>query len=249
MNQTICSKNTFFVSSSGLFAVLVMLLLAACDSGGSQPAPVPLETQMATDVPADPASGRDPTTGRSISNNLYTLYDLDENKIVLSSSEKDATKRSADSTGTVWDIGLKGTTIIFNGGTSGPGAASAQILKQPFDEVVEAPVEGYISDGGNTTCPEIQTPAGPRPGSTLAVCTGSGNGWYNYDSSAGLISPTPGRTIVLKTATGNYASIRILSYYQGNPNPPNASAPSRHYTFEYILQTDGSRDLRNTKGS
>ena len=230
------------ISWSGV--IVTMLLAGACDSSSNKQEPVPLETKMAKDIPADPASGRDPATGRAISNNLFTLYDLDENKVVVSSSVTDAAQRRADSTGTVWDIGFRGTTIIFNGGKSGPGEASAQVLKQPMDEIEDAPVNGYIKDGENTECPTVQTPSGPVPGSKLALCTGSGNGWYNYNQ--GLISPIPGRSVVLKTATGNYAVLRILSYYKGNPNPPNAEAPSRHYTFEFIVQTDGSRDLRNT---
>ena len=234
---------------TGLIAVAFLVVIGACDSTSTEPEIIPLETRMAEDIPADPASGRDSTTGRAISNNLFTLYDLDDNQVVLSSLETDAAQRRADSTGTVWDIGFRGTTVIFNGGTSGPGQARAQVLKQPFDEVVEAPAGGYISDGENTTCPQVQTPVGPVPGSTLAVCTGSGNGWYNYNSEAGLISPIPGRTIVLKTTTDYYAALRILSYYQGNPNPPDANAPSRFYTFEFVLQTDGSSDLRNTTGS
>ena len=240
-------KETVFNYRNIWFIVMAFIIfIAACDSADPDPDPIPLETQVAEDVPADPASGRDPTTGRAISNNLFTLYDLDANQIVLSSSVTDPAQRQSDSTGTVWDLGFRGTTIIFNGGSSGPGEASAQILRQSFDEVVEAPAAGYISDGENADCPQVQTPIGPRPGSTLAICTGSDNGWYNYDSNAGLISPIPGRTIVMKTATGNYASLRILSYYRGNPNPPDTNAPSRYYTFEFIIQTDGSRDLRNT---
>ncbi len=248
MNRILPMKGTSaIVRYTGLIMVAFLVVIGACDS--SEPDIVPLEVLIAEDIPADPASGRDSTTGQAISNNLFTLYDLDENQIVLSSSVIDAAQRRADSTSTVWDIGFRGTTIIFNGGDSGPGQARAQILVQLFDEVVEAPVDGYIADGENSTCPQIQTPAGPVPGSTLAICAGSDNGWYNYNSEAGLISPIPGRTIVLKTATGNYAALRILSYYLGSPNPPDADAPSRYYTFEFVLQTDGSPDLRTTTGS
>ncbi len=255
------SKNTFmsfrgkFSENPRKFYLIVLglvLLLGACDSSDNEPEPVALDTQLAEDIPADPTTGRDPSTGRPIANNLFTLYDLDTNEIVLSSSVTDQAQRRSDSTGTVWDIGFQGTTVIFNGGTSGPGQASAQILTEPYDEVVEAPPSGYIADGDNTECPSIETPAGPRPGSTLALCTGSGNGWYNYISSdqGGIITPIPGRTIVLKTATGNYASLRFLSYYQGNPSAPDASHASRYYTFEYIFQPDkDSRDLRNTTPS
>lgn len=247
MNQTLLIRKTPAIfRNAWLAAVAITVFIGACDSASTEPEPVPLETQLAEDVPADPASGRDPETGRSISNNLFTLYDLDANQIVLSSLVTDSAQRRADSTGTAWDIGFRGTTIIFNGGESGPGEASAQILAQLFDEVVEAPAGGYTTDGENTACPQVQTPAGPVPGSKLAICTGSGNGWYNYNPDQLLISPIPGRTIVMKTATGNYASLRILGYYQGNPNPPDPNKPSRYYTFEFIVQPDGSRDLRST---
>lgn len=247
MNQISPISNTPVIfRNAWLAAVVIAVFIGACDSASNEPEPVQLEARMAEDIPADPASGRDSTTGRAISNNLFTLYDIDAGKIILSSSVTDADQRREDSTGTVWDIGFRSTTIIFNGGESGLGEASAQILAEPFDEVVEAPADGYITDGENTTCPQIETPGGPVPGSKLAICTGSDNGWYNYDLDSGLISPIPGRTIVMKTATGNYASLRILSYYQGNPNPPDPSKPSRHYTFEFIVQPDGSRDLRST---
>jgi len=241
IGQLVTKSSIFHLSILGF-----LLTLGACDSSPNEPEPTPLETQLVEDIIADPVISRDPETGRSISNNLYSLYDLDANELILSSSMTDKNQRITDSTGTEWDIGFRGTTIIFNGGISGSGDASAQILAQPFDEVTEAPSDGYITDGNNSTCPPIQTPAGPKPGSTLAICTGSGNGWYNYNSDTGLIAPTPGRTIALKTATGNYASLRFLSYYKGNPNPPDPNQPSRHYTFEYIVQPDGSRDLQNT---
>ena len=232
------------------FSILLgfVFLIAACDGTDSDPDPIALDVQTATNVEADPAAGRDPTTGAPISNNLYTFFDLDAGVVVLSSSETDAAKRQQDSTSTVWDVGLKGTTIIFNGGTSGPGAGAAQVLTEAFAGVLEAPASGYVADGDNTACPAVETPGGTFPGTPYAVCTGSDNGWYNYNPANNLISPIPGRTIVLTTGEGNYAKLRILSYYQGNPNPPDPTAPSRYYTFEYIVQPDGSRNFETTTG-
>jgi len=204
-----------------------------------------LDVQLAEDIIADPVTSRDPSTGRALSNNLYSLFDLDTNELILSSSVTDKDQRRTDSSGTIWDIGFRGTTVIFNGGVSGPGEATAQILTLPFETVFDEPLpsDGYVTDGSNTTCPSIETPAGPVPGSTLAICTGSGNGWYNYNSNTQLITPIPGRTIAFTTATGNYGALRFLSYYKGNPNPPDSDQPSRHYTFEYLVQPDGSRNL------
>ncbi len=228
------------------FALLLALALvfAACDSADPISDPTPLTVQTATDVEADPVTstgdGPPASTGR------YTLYDLDENRIVLSSSEEDPDVRAQDSTATAWDIGFSGTTIVLNGGTSGPGETVAQVLTEAFADVTEAPADGYVGDGENT-CPAVETPGGTFPGRPLAVCTGSGNGWYTYSSDTNFIVPIPGRTIVLRTSGGDYAKLRILSYYQGNPAEPGTTE-SRYYTFEYVLQPDGSRDFTSTEG-
>ncbi|GAB5534913.1 MAG: hypothetical protein Rubg2KO_11620 [Rubricoccaceae bacterium] len=230
------------------FAVLIgALAFTACDTTGTDLDPVALNVQTATSIAADPTSGRDPNTGQPLSNNLYTLYDLDAGEIVLASSETDATVRQRDSSSTVWDIGFKGSTIIINGGTSGPGQGAAQIVNEAFAAVTEAPAIGYTADGANTTCPEVVTPGGTVPGSSLAICTGSDNGWYSYSPQQNLLSPIAGRTIVLMTGDGNYAKVRILNYYEGNPATPDPNQDaSRYFTFEYVIQPDGSRDFQET---
>ncbi|MEM6288891.1 MAG: HmuY family protein [Bacteroidota bacterium] len=225
------------------------LTLTACDSTDPEPDPIPLNVQTAADVEADLAIGFGPQG--PVGRDLFTLFDLDTGQIVLSSNETDAATRAADSTGTAWDIGFRTTTIIVNSGISGPGSVEAQLLTETFASVTEAPAAGYLADGDNT-CPAVQTPVGPAPGVPYAICTGSDNGWYNYNQPTNLVSPIPGRTIVLQTSEGNFAKIRILSYYQGNPvapvttpGDPNADA-SRYYTFEYVVQPDGSRGFETT---
>lgn len=228
-----------------VLALAGALSLSACDTTTEEV--VELQAQLAADVEADPTTGRDPQTGAPIANNLFTLYDLDAGEVVLSSSETNAQVRAADSTGTAWDIGLRGTTIIFNGGTSGPGQGSAQIVAETFAGVTEAPAAGYYADGANPNCPSVTTPGGSFPGAPYAVCTGDENGWYDYTPSQNLITPIAGRTIVLTTGDGDYAKVRILSYYRGNPATPNGQTDaSRYYTFEYVVQPDGSRNFETT---
>ena len=235
------------MTRSTLAVLIGAVVFSACDTTGTDSEPVALNVQTATSIEADPTSGRDPNTGQPLSNNLYTLYDLDAGEVVLSSSETDPAARAVDSTSTAWDIGFKGSTIIFNGGTSGPGQGAAQIVTEAFAAVTEAPATGYIADGSNTSCPEVVTPGGTVPGSSLAICTGSDNGWYSYNPQQNLLSPIAGRTIVLRTGEGTYAKVRVLNYYQGNPATPDPNTDaSRYYTFEYIVQPDGSRDFTET---
>ncbi|MEM1270071.1 MAG: HmuY family protein [Bacteroidota bacterium] len=221
-----------------LFASLV---LTACDSDDTADEAEPLAVETVNSIEADPAT-IPPGGGRPVATGRYTLYSLEDGRVVLSSSEADPAVRERDSVSTAWDVGFRSTTVIFNGGSSGPGNAAATILAEAFDDVTEAPAT-LLADGNNQ-CPEIQGFGGVRPGPPLAVCTGSGNGWYNYDPAANVVSPRAGRTIVFRTADEQlFGKMRILSYYQGNPSAPTSDNASRYYTFEYVLQPDGSREF------
>lgn len=158
----------------------------------------------------------------------FTFFSLESGEIVSGD----------DSASTRWDLAFSATTILTNSGSSGPGQGGAVILDVPFEDVDTAPSQGYDTDSE----------------SGLAIPTGSGNGWYNYTGQGNppnAILPIPDRTIVVRTAEGNYAKIEILSYYRGNPDTSTDSfadqstrPSSRYYTVRYVLQTDGSTDLQ-----
>lgn len=198
---------------SSVLAVVFALAVSACDSASPDPiTPEPLDVVLVQDLPADPTTGRDPQTGAPIATNRYTLFSLRENRIVLGYNAESR----ADSASTQWDIGFRGTSLIVNGGQSGPGQGGAVLVSGLLDEVTEAPAAGY----GDAV-----------PGD-----------WFAYNPQTHVVSPTPGRVIVVRTANGQYAKLRVLSYYRGAPADPDAfEHEARHYTFEYVLQPDGSR--------
>jgi hypothetical protein len=117
-----------------------------------------------------------------------------------------------------WDLAFSGTTILTNGGTSGPGQGGAILIEKPFDNITEAPKEGYKTDGGNGN----------------AIASGSGNSWYKYDMSVHAILPIVGRTIIVKTAEGKFAKLEFISYYKGAPEDV-PTEESKYYTFRYVL--------------
>lgn len=211
-----------------IFALLFALTLTACDSNDpvDQPDPVNLEVQTMADVVADPATVP-PGGGPPTSSGRYTLVDISEGTVVLSWSEEDPAIRQADSLSANWDIGFNGTNIIANATPDSDGGI--QIIEDLFQDVLEAPTSGYAD----------------------MLTGGSGNGWYNYAGPpTHLITPIPGRVIILRTAEGNYAKIRILSYYEDAPEEPDAFEDAdRHYTFEYVYQPDGSTGFETTTGS
>ena len=193
---------------------LLALLAIGCDSTGSDSGEE-IVAETVSDLAADPTMGRDPNTGAPISSGKFTLYSLRENEIIA----------NADSLTNKWDLGFRGTTIIVNGGAGRAGEAGAQIVTGAFEELDEAPATGYNQDDGTT----------------YAIPTGGGNGWYNYNGATNAITPIPGRVIAVRTADGRYAKVSIVSYYKGNPATVEPTSESRYYTFRYVFQPDGSR--------
>ncbi|WP_018344227.1 HmuY family protein [Cytophaga aurantiaca] len=127
-----------------------------------------------------------------------------------------------DSATTKWDIGFSGTTVIFNGGTKGPGSVAAQYVTSTYDDVTEVPASGYA----------------------LNVVSGSGS-WYTYYPGAAnegphTIVPIENKIIVAKLSATKYVKVQILSYYQGAPtNVPTTGADytgvGKYYAFRYTL--------------
>ena len=205
--QTLCFLSVFLVAG----------VLSGCDSNSSNEEEFPEpELTRFEDLPADPFTSVGPD-GRPTGTGNFTLFSLRENMIIA----------NEDSASADWDIAFRGTDILINSGTSGPGNGAAQLLDGLFEEVLEAPTEGWIQDGET----------GP------AIPFGSGTGWYNYNPAAMVVSPFPGRVILIRTADGLYAKMRIISYYQGAPDAPTVDDAARYYTFEFLLQPDGSRSF------
>lgn len=208
-----------------LFAIIFSfaLIFSSCKEDDAKPI-LPLAANLVVNIAANPTANPDGTP--LAATNKFTFYSLRENKIIATS----------DSATTKWDIGFRSTTVIVNGGTSGPGQAQAQVMTGIFDELLIAPETGYASD------------AAP----VYAIPTGSNNGWYTYTGSTGTptnsILPLAGKYIAVKTADGKYAKVEILSYYHGNPSLTDIpTKPGRYYTFRYIYQPDGTTNLKDTK--
>lgn len=194
-------------------AVLLSLSLTACDSTSVDDGDDDEPVLESRTVSDLPA---DPTETRQ-GTGRYTLFSLRDDEIVLSYSN---TTNRADSSSTAWDIGFQSLNVITNGGASGPGEAAGYIAEQAFSEVTEVDTERLKADTE----------------STMML-----RDWYNYDRTTHIVTPLPGRTLVLRTADGeHYAKIRIESYYEGAPAEPASEDASRYYTFDYVLSDEPS---------
>lgn len=155
----------------------------------------------------------------------YTFFSLADGALVANS----------DSATSKWDIGFRGTTIITNGGNSGPGAGGAFVQVGLFSDITA------VSNDST-----FRTDAAP---SSYAITTGSNRGWYVYDGPNNLITPIPGRVLMIRTATGKYAKLEINNYYKGGVTPATTASDNiklteqRYFTFRYTYQPNGTKNF------
>ncbi|MCU0392745.1 MAG: HmuY family protein [Thermoflexibacter sp.] len=214
------SKYFTFNTLLAIVSLLVVSFFSSCTKS-EEVAPEPLLAQTVSNLLADPVT-IDPNTGRaSGGTNRFTFFSFKENKIIS----------NADSATNKWDIGFRGTTIIINGGAIRTGQGGAYIHTGIFEDLKEIPTSATFAQDNALT--------------NLAIPTTSGMGWYNYNPMTMLISPIPGRVLVIRTGDGKFAKVEILSYYKDAPPPATITlaTPARHYTFRYVYQGDGSKRL------
>lgn len=165
-------------------------------------------------APHDPRGGLvgpDTVTLDARSDDFWVLFDLERGGL------------TSDSTS--WDIGVKRHRLVINGGDGFVGRGGVLLVEAPFEEVVEAPSEGYMTSR--------VTPGGDTVNVAL-------DDWYAYGFFSHLLEPRPASTFVLRTAEGNYARLQILSYYCPGPEPGCM-------TLEYVLNGDGARAFKRSE--
>ena len=184
---------------------------------------VPVSAITVKDLAADTVTGLG-LDGRPQSALTTTYYSLVDNKAIA----------STDAASTKWDIAFSSTKILINGGTSGPGIGGAFVYVGLFDALKTIPTDSnFATDNTNAA--------------SFAIPLGSGRAWYTYDGLTTLISPIAGRVLVIRTATGKFAKIEIISYYKGGVTLPASASVNdklfkqRYYTFRYAYQPNGSK--------
>ena len=184
---------------------------------------VPVSAITVKDLAADTVTGLG-LDGRPQSAGTTTYYSLVNNKVVA----------STDAASTKWDIAFSSTKILINGGTSGPGIGGAFVYVGLFDALKSIPADSnFATDNANAA--------------SFAIPLGSGKAWYTYDGLTTLVSPIAGRVLVIRTATGKFAKIEIISYYKGGVTLPASASVNdklfkqRYYTFRYAYQPNGSK--------
>jgi HmuY protein len=216
-------KSIFFKSI--LMTAASAMMLVACDKeDNGAPVDTSVEKRV-NDLSADTILGI-AASGQPYGSGKYTLYSL-ENGTVVSNTDSATSK---------WDLGFRGTSIITNSGTGGPGSGGAFVQIGTFESLT-------------TISPDSTFRVDAAP-SAYAIPLGSNKGWYVYDGPTNLINPIPGRVLVVRTANGKYAKVEIINYYKGGVTPAASASDDvklktqRYFTFRYTFQSNGSRDFQ-----
>lgn len=212
-----------------IYALSAFLFFTACDKDDNTTKVDPVVSVTVTNLPADTIIGITPGVppfgGMPYGAGKFTFFSLERGVVVPSS----------DSATNKWDIAFRGTAILTNSGNGGPAAGGAFVYIGLFNDLKTIPSDSTFRTENVPT--------------SYAVPFGSNRGWYVYDGLNNLVTPIPGRVLVIRTASGKFAKVEILNYYKGGVTPA-ASAPDnvkirdqRYYTFRYSYQPNGSKSF------
>jgi hypothetical protein len=216
-----------FIPMITLSAITITAGLLSCSKDNNNI--ITLQSKQVKDLQADTILGvytSGPATGQPYGSGKFTFYSLETNSVIA----------NTDSATGKWDIGFRGTTIITNSGNSGPSGGGAFVFVGTFDELKTIPADSVF-----------RTDNAPA---SYAITTGSGKGWYSYNGGTNLVTPIPGRVLVIRTASGKYAKIEIQNYYKGGVTPDATASDAdklskqRYYTFRYLFQLNGSKTFQ-----
>ena len=210
-----------------IYALSAFLFFTACDKYDNTTQVDPVISVTVTNLPADTiigiTPGAPPSGGMPYGAGKYTFFSLERGVVVP----------ATDSASNKWDIAFKGSTILTNSGNGGPGAGGAFVYIGLFNDLKTIPSDSTFRTENVPT--------------SYAIPLGSNKGWYVYDGLNNLITPIPGRVLVIRTATGKFAKIEILNYYKGGVTPAASASDNvkmkdqRYYSFRYSYQSNGSK--------
>lgn len=252
-----------------LVSMGLLLFAASCSDNNddAKPAPEPedstvvIETGVYTlaNVAADTAA-----TSSAAAKPFY--YSLEDQRVVPA-SQVQTSNWDIVFTGTYnSSIYANNGTAQYSPGYGGPGKGGIYMV---IDQQIDA---GYYGGAGqvlksiparslfDTAFARVKTvPVNDNEFKTnesigLDYFSGSSSGWAYYDFYGTMFPDQPydsvthvcynmPRTLVVRTAKGNYAKLIIYSIYKGAPEKPTRSYRPGFITFKYAIQKDGSKNL------
>lgn len=150
-----------------------------------------------------------------------------------------------------WDIcfnGLYNSFLSSNNGQSSnslgagsTGAGAITILQKPFGEVTDVPADGTLSIS-KTIGTDDEGDFGEGTGWYLYDFGGTKRGDGSYNKQHVAYAMPEKRTIVVRTAKGDYAKIKMISCYKDAFTADKwfRTTPHMYFTFEFVIVPKGS---------
>ena len=169
---------------------LVTILFILVSSVSRPDPPVYALTTLEPREPPIGAAGPDTVTLDARSGDRWTQFDLET--------------RSITTDPTTWDIAVKRHRLIVNGGEGFAAQAGVQVIDPGDGELGDLLEESFepsrVTGGGDTVSAVLDD-------------------WYDYSFFSHLLEPASGKAFAVRTAEGNFARLRVLSYYCPGPEP------------------------------
>lgn len=152
-----------------------------------------------------------------------------------------------------WDISFSSTYRSFmagnngtdktNFGVDGPGKGGIMIVTKNFDEVTDIPSDDQFRTGSSLIGTDDSGAFGSGVGYYLYDFDGTKKGDGSFDKQHVAYVLQEGRTIIVRTAKGNYAKIKMQSIYKDMLDPATwlRNSPHPFFSFEYVLAKAGSK--------
>lgn len=216
-------------------SLLLALLLATAgcaDDLGSDPTPTPdagpIPTTDSGPAPT-PDGGPAPSTERVRHTDLgggvvETLVDgtATDRWVMLDLDRGGAEVDAELETDTTWDLAIQRYHLRTNGGAGGPADVRVAVLEVAFDDVTQAPSEGWRQDEPPA---ETEIPGEVPMGSDIpsTVISNEEDPWYVYDGATHELTPKL-RTYVIESTESRYFALAMVDYY--SPETANAGYPT-----------------------
>jgi hypothetical protein len=178
---------------------------------------------------------------------------LDEQSPIYFSLENNAAVPLAYKLTNRWDMSFSGIYRSFIGGNNGsnannlgsggPGKGGVVCLAKGFDEVTDVPADSEFKTASSVVGTDDSGIFGEGVGYYLYDFGGIIKGDGSYDSQHVAFALPETRTVVIRTAKGNYAKISILSLYKDLLDSKlwKRNSPHTYVTFKYVLAKAGSK--------
>ena len=237
------------MSRHPLMLMVTLLIMTSCSkSNDPTPAPevkppannggtVPFYKVQRVENFAAPTDDANPTAP------AVTVYYSLENKEIAPAIYAQTTR---------WDIAFGGLYNSFmsgnngkdanNYGNGGAGTGGILIIDKPFDQVTAVPADAQFKTRKDLIGTDDLGDFGEGTGWYLYDFAGTklGDGSYNKQHVAYAMPEK--RTVIVRTANGYYAKIKMISCYKDAFTADKwlRNTPHMYFTFEYVLVPKGS---------